>query len=321
MTTDSFASKAVKVTLIACGVLLLLVILAPYFIGTMGYRNGMMSQWQTDEDEISSGSFASVTSDGFGGSRDMMMDFTYSLETAAPATENTVGTEQRVIKSGSIEMTAEDVSDTVTDIGTIATTAGGFVQSSALSEDEQGQSSGYITVRVPSAVFETTMTDIKALGVHVDNESVSGEDVTAQYVDIEARLSAAQAQETQYLIILEDASTVGEVLAVQEHLAAVRSEIESLQGQLTYLADRTDLSTISVTISEETVVGIVGDTKFDPARDFAAAIDFVVTLGQQLVSAVIWIVIVGIAIGVPVGIIWLIVRFFMNRGSDARRRK
>lgn len=280
-----------------------------------------MSQWRVDEDEISSGSFASTTSDGFVGSRDMMMDYASSLETAALATEDTIGTEQRVIKSGSIEMTAEDVSETVTDIGTLATAAGGFVQSSALSEDEQGQSSGYITVRVPSATFETAMTDIKALGVHVDNESVSGEDVTAQYIDIEARLSAAQAQEAQYLIILEDATTVGEVLAVQEHLADVRSEIEALQGQLTYLADRTDLSTITVSVSEETVVGIVGDTKFDPARDFAAAIDFVVTLGQQFVSAIIWIAILGIAIGIPVGVIWLIVRWFMNRNTNGKRRK
>ncbi len=319
MTTDSFASKAVKITLITCGILLALIIFVPYF--TMnGWRSGMMNTWRSDDDRISFRSVASTASDESGASQGVMM-YDYALETATPATQNAIGTEQRVIKTGSIEMTAEDVSDTVTDIGALAAAAGGFVQSSTLSEDEQGQSSGYITVRVPSAAFETTMTDIKALGVHVDNESVSGEDVTAQYIDIEARLSAAQAQEAQYLIILEDASTVGEVLAVQEHLATVRSEIESLQGQLTYLADRTDLSTISVSISEETTPGTAGDTKFDPERDANNAIDFVITLGQQFLSALIWIAIVGAAIGVPVGIIWFIVRFFMNRTSDSKRRK
>ncbi len=310
MTTESFMNNVVKISLISCGVLLTLIVLAPY-IGISTSTPGMMNQWQEVEDRVASSN----------GSRDMMMGYSSSLKTAAPATQNTFGNEQRVIQSGSIEMTADDVSETVTDIGHFATAAGGFVQSSALSEDEQGQSFGHITVRVPSTAFETAMKNIKALGVHIDNESVSGEDVTAQYIDIEARLSAAQAQETQYLVILEDASTVGEVLAVQEHLAVVRSDIESLQGQLTYLADRTDLSTISVSVSEETVVGIVGDTKFDPARDFAVAIDFVVTLGQQFIRAIIWIVILGISIGVPVGIIWLTVRWLMHRNTNGKRRK
>lgn len=319
MTVESFTGKLFKVALIACGALLALTILAPYF-GASTSMFGMMNQWHEVEDRMSSSSTASVMNNGYGESR-AMMGFATSLETATPPSKSTTGTEQRVIKSGSIDMTAEDVSETITDIGALATATGGFVQSSALSEDEQGQSSGYITVRVPSAAFETAMADIQALGVHINNESVSGEDVTAQYIDIEARLSAAQAQEAQYLVILEDASTVGEVLAVQEHLAAVRSDIESLQGQLAYLTDRTDLSTISVSISEETVVGIVGDTKFDPTRDFAAAIDFVVILGQKLISAIIWIVVLGIAVGIPAGLTWLMMNRMMNRNSNGKRRK
>lgn len=316
MSTESLAGKIIKVTLITGAALVVLTLLATY--SAMHMQRPMMSgEWWSEEDAISVSASSSAGSIGFSGG---MMD-SFAVRTAtAPESVDAIA-EARIVKTGSVDMTTKDVNEAIVDIGLLATSQGGFIQSSALSENEVGEITGYVTVRIPSDIFEQTMNGIKAFGIHVNTESTTGEDVTAQYIDIEARLSAAQAQEDQYLIILEDATTVGEVLAVQEHLSIVRSEIESLQGQLTYLADRTDLSTISVSLTEETTAGTAGDTKFDPLRDANRAIDFAITLGQQALSVLIWVAILGIAVGVPVGMIWFVVRFFVRRSSEGKRRK
>ena len=73
-------------------------------------------------------------------------------------------------------------------------------------------------------------------------------DVTGQYVDLQARITALQASRQQYLTILAKATTVGDVLAVQEQLDAIQSQIEQLQGQLQLLTSQTSYSTLTVTV-------------------------------------------------------------------------
>lgn len=324
--TPSLLARIARLTLITGLVLVALILLATY--ASVPRTSSMMSWWDADDQRsVTSSSTGSISaSDSFGGG---MMGYSIAPESApAPSTTSTTfdstttTVDQRVIKTGSIDMTSSDVTSTVSAVSALAITRNGFVQSSAGSEDEEGKSSAYIIIRVPSEVFEATMTDIKSLGVHVNSESISGEDVTEQFTDVSARLAAAQAQEAQYLIILKSATTVGEVLAVQEHLAIVRSEIESLQGQVNYLTNRTDLATIGVTISEEPTAETATDSKFDPARDANSAVALVITLGQRALSVLIWAAIIGAALGIPVALVafiyWLVTR---RRNAPAKRRR
>lgn len=222
-----------------------------------------------------------------------------------------VEVDQKIIKTGYLTITVDGVTENVQAISSVATAAGGFVQSSSVSEDSEGNRLGYIIIRIPAKAFESTMQSVKDLAVHIETESSDGQDVTEQYTDLEARLNAAQAQEAQYLLILEDAATVGEVLAVQEHLALVRSDIESLEGQIQYLTNQTEYSTLSVSITEETKVSLPS-AKFNLVRDVKEAAKFVVTLGQRALSALIWVVIVGGAVSLPLAVIawigWLIAK-------------
>lgn len=326
--TPSLIARVARLMLITGLVLVALILLATY--ASVPRTSTMMSWWNPNTrgtvTSSASGSIGMMDSDDFGS----MMGYGVAPESApAPATSDAIDaspspttTDQRVIKSGSIDMTSDDVPSTVNSVSTLATTRGGFVQTSSTSDDEAGKATAYVVIRIPSAQFETTMTDIAKLGVHVNNESISGEDVTEQFTDVSARLAAAKAQEEQYLIILKSAETVGEVLAVQEHLASVRSEIESLQGQVNYLTNRTDLATISVTISEEPTAETASDSKFDPARDANSAIALVITLGQRALSVLIWAAIIGAAIGIPAALVafiyWLVTR--RRNSSDKRRR-
>lgn len=218
--------------------------------------------------------------------------------------------EQRIIKTADIAIGVDGVEGKTYEIISIATGKGGFVQSSTLVEDEAGYKSGYVTVRVPSASFEDTIKTIKDLAVRVDRESITGRDVTEEYTDLEARLRSAKAQEEQYLEILGKAETVQDILAVQSYLQSVRYEIESLQGQIDSLGNQTEYSTISVSIVEEVRVQVPIE-KFDLVRNIKLALKYVVILAQTLLTYIVWLIIVGGAIVMPLGlfvggVIWVI---------------
>ncbi len=330
MNTPSFLAKVARILLMTGITVVALILLATY--ASVSYAPGMMRNWSgTDE---SGGGMRSVSFPQYAGDAPAMMGFDTSATTASPSptifSDDFDAPEQaRVIKTGFVDMTSNDVSATVNAITAIVTTSSsplandeGFVAESSGRENTRGEATALMTVRVPVARFEAIMLAIKALGVHISTESVSGEDVTEQYTDLSARLTAAQAQEAQYLVILKTATSVGDVLAVQEHLAEVRLTIESLQGQIGYLENHTALATISVSISEETTANSASSDKFNPARDANSAVALVIVLGQRALSAIIWIAIVGAAIGIPVGIValvyWLVTR---RHTTDTKKRR
>jgi hypothetical protein len=130
----------------------------------------------------------------------------------------------------------------------VASRYGGFIHSSRTSGS--GSRSGSLTIRVPAAGFEQAMADVRRIG-RIRDETVSGEDVSAQFVDLEARQRTWEAQEAVLLDLMGDADTIEETLVVQRHLQDVQLRIEEIAGQLRSLRDRTDLSTITVAIREQ----------------------------------------------------------------------
>lgn len=133
-------------------------------------------------------------------------------------------------------------------IGALAVGRGGFV---ARTETSEGRSapSGTIAVRVPAGEFDAVIVEVRRLG-KVVSASSRGQDVTAQYLDVEARLRGLNASRDQILTVLSKANTVGDILAVQERLNAVQVQIEQLQGQQRLLDDQTTFGTIAVHLAE-----------------------------------------------------------------------
>lgn len=308
-------NSPMRTTLIVTSVLLGLLFISSSAMNRSFQGSGMMRDWYNKGESVTSSSTGSVGMMDGG-----MMAPSWAL-TDNSYTDTSTSLDQKVIKNGSVDMTAADVTKTTTALTALAEEKKGYIQSSSVSEDAQGLQSAYVVVRVPVDAFTQTMTDIQALGTHINSASTSGDDVTQTYTDLQARLTAAQAQEAQYLTILKSATSVGDVLAVQEHLADVRATIESLQGQITYLANQTDLATISVSITEEATPESATQGKFDPARDANAAIAMVITLGQQGLTLLIWALIFGVAIGIPVVIIFFAVKAVLRRRDGAKRRR
>lgn len=225
--------------------------------------------------------------------------------------------DQKIIKTGNLTLEVSNVTDAVKRITDAALAVKGFVQASSVSELGDGTHSGNITVRVPAAAYESTLSQIRAVATVVKNESSTGQDVTEQYTDLQARLRNAKAQEQTYLEVLRQAKSVEDILKVQERLGSIRAEIESMQGRIQYLDNVTSYSTIYVSVEEAPTVRAPtkGFRPLDIARN---SIQTLVIAFQNIASALIVIIIVGGGILLPLGLIaWLIYRLAKRRRTTA----
>jgi hypothetical protein len=132
---------------------------------------------------------------------------------------------------------------------------GGYVASSRTSYDNTNPTA-QIAVRVPAHEFETAIARLRALpGVKVLGDSENGTDVTAQYTDLQAQLSAATAGRDALLVVLSKAQSVVDILAVQDRVTAAQSTVDQLQGRINVLNDQSSFSSLAVTLSEKPARG------------------------------------------------------------------
>ena len=225
--------------------------------------------------------------------------------------EEAADTDQSIIRTGYLTITVHHADETASALEDVATAYGGAVTNRSLSQ-HNGVVSGFVTLSVDEAQFETAIKEIKALALVVESESVNADDVTETVIDLEARLATAKAEETRYLEILGQAQSVEDILLVEQNLARVRSTIERYEGQLKYYEQRTSYSTITVSLSEETSLEI-GGIEFRPGQAVIDAAQTVVELAQQLVIGLIYLVIVGGALAIPALIIIAIARAVITK--------
>jgi hypothetical protein len=177
-----------------------------------------------------------------------------SATSVAPLPTGIVGLPTKVVTTATIDLAlgTDPLQPTVTRLTAIATGAGGFVAKSDLQVGLQSAavpSSGTLVLQIPQAAFGTLLTQVQAVAKVTAMTSTSV-DVTSQYVDLQARVSALQASRQQYLTILSRATSIGDILSVQSQLDAIQSQIEQLQGQLDLLAGQTTFATLTVSLSQ-----------------------------------------------------------------------
>ncbi|HYU56736.1 MAG TPA: DUF4349 domain-containing protein [Actinomycetota bacterium] len=209
----------------------------------------------------------------------------------------------RIVKTASLAVEVEQgaFSDRFERVSLIAGRFGGYVSSSSVSGTEER--GGTIVIRVPAVSFERALADLRRLG-EVTEEEISGEDVTDQFVDLEARLRNWRAQEAVLLDLMERARTIRDTITVQNQLQQVQLTIEEIQGQLRLLDDRTSLSTISIVLTEPGAAVPKPGEGPSIGRAWRDALDGFL--------AVIAAVIVGLGYAVPLALmallVWVVVR-------------
>lgn len=210
-----------------------------------------------------------------------------------------------VIKTATVDIGVPDdeVDDSINEAISVAGRYGGFVLSSQLGRRDSG---GTLTMRIPATRFEAALTDLEALG-KVRRESISGEDVGQEFVDLEARLRNWQSQEAVLLKLMDRAPSVTDTIRVQNELSRVQMEVEQLRGRLTFLRDQTSLGTITATFGP-----LSAPTPDAPSR-FAQAWSRAVDLMQSFVAGMI----VTLGVVIPLAAIALIL-YLIFRGLRPR---
>jgi len=158
--------------------------------------------------------------------------------------------ERKIIRNATLLLESKTPDETRAKVQALAEGKGGFVLSS-----EVNNSSGYATVkivvRVPAAQFPTMLAGLHGVGARVVSEAQTGQDVTDEFYDLEARLRSQRAVEAQYLEIMKKAVTIRETLDVQQKLGEIRVEIERAEGRRRLLENQATLSTITISIVRE----------------------------------------------------------------------
>ena len=159
--------------------------------------------------------------------------------------------DQKVIKTADlrVELRPESFRKAFSAAVSIAEANGGFVADSQTSGGGDDGASGTLTIRVPSDRFDAARTALSELG-ELDQESISGQDVTGQLTDLDARLRNLRAQEEALRTLMSKAVNVGETMQVQQQLFAIREQIEQLAAQQAQLTDAVSFATLRVSLFE-----------------------------------------------------------------------
>jgi hypothetical protein len=143
---------------------------------------------------------------------------------------------------------------------------------------------GVISFMVPAANFDTTIDQLSKVG-KVQSEHIAGQDVSAQYVDLQARLANEEAQRDAMLALLKQAKTITDIISVQNQLGQITQQIEQLKGQIAYFDHNTAFSTVTVTLTEAGAPAQTASSDSwgfatalnDAAHNFVATVNYVVT--------------------------------------------
>jgi hypothetical protein len=164
------------------------------------------------------------------------------------------GQSAKVVATGTVDLTVKkgSLQSVLAGLTQLAASYGGLVASTQAlygKTTPPSPPSGTIVLRIPEPLFGSAVTQAQRYG-KASSVNTTSNDVTSQYVNLQARISAAQASLVQYLSILRQATTIPDILTVQSQIDSIQSNIEQMQGQLNVLNNETTYGTLTVSLTE-----------------------------------------------------------------------
>lgn len=227
--------------------------------------------------------------------------------------------ERKIIKNGEFTLEAAVPEETQRAISAIVESKGGFViESQQSSSDLSSATRDTVTmkVRVPAEKFGETLDEIRKTAGRVVVETAKGQDVTEEFVDIEARLKAKKLLEEQMMEIMKRANSVADALNVQKELGTVRADIEQIEGRKHFLENQASLSTINIRI--QTPAALTGSSPgffYRLGQSVSTGFNAAVTFVLFLITLVIAILPFLLLIILP---LFLIARYLLKRRRRAK---
>jgi Domain of unknown function (DUF4349) len=224
------------------------------------------------------------------------------------APEKSVGGQQqdlsKIVRDGRIGIVVPDgkFRSAVGDLTFIAEQHGGFIISSSTNNDR----SGTFVLRIPAKRFDRALGAIRDLATHVRFQEVQGDDVTAEFIDQQARLRILKARKALLFGLFQRATTTEEILRMSNQLDDVQLRIEQIQGQINFINDQVAESTLRVSIQEQNAPKAATATDVNNP-DLGSSVDLAVQGFLRIVGAVI----VGLGYLIPLtalgAIVWFVV--------------
>jgi hypothetical protein len=184
----------------------------------------------------------------------------YSLSTDS-TNYSSISEASRIQISGSISQEVQNISDAIQQIRTLVNQHNARIISS-----ESGNTYnkyGNISILVPKESFNELIESIQTIGTKVTNANILSNDVTEEFVDIQAKLNVMNQTENRFITLLSKASTIEDIINVEKELMRLRGEIDSLNGRIQYLSKITDNSVLNVYMIEETPITGIDWVFFD----------------------------------------------------------
>ncbi|HLS29480.1 MAG TPA: DUF4349 domain-containing protein [Flavobacteriaceae bacterium] len=164
---------------------------------------------------------------------------------------------RKLIKKGWLEFETDNLKSTKKTILEAVDHYEGYVSSDE-EYNSTGKKSNTVVIRIPAENFDNFLIAATKGVERFDRKEINVEDVTEEFLDIEARLQTKKKLEQRYIALLNQAKSVTEILEIEKEIGQLRSEIESIEGRLKYLQDKVSLSTLTITFYES----ISGQTQF-----------------------------------------------------------
>jgi hypothetical protein len=232
--------------------------------------------------------------------------------------------ERKIIYNVAMHLIVKDTDEAFAEIQRLAGEMGGFVsESNAWREDSFRR--GTITIRVPVGQLEDALVQLRGLALDVESESIDSQDVTEEYVDLEARLTNERRTEAELLELLESRSETGkteDILEVHRELSSVRSQIEQIEGRMRYLGNLSDMATVRITVTPDALLQPIDVAGWRPQGTARDAVRMLLRTMQFFADAAIvfflYILPTLIVIAIPVAAIVLVIRAIWRR---ARRKR
>lgn len=242
-----------------------------------------------------------------------------SLDQAANSQTQPTVTERKIIRNADLQLEANAPEETQQKIAAIAESKGGFViESTQSSSDVKVTTRDVVsmTVRVPAEKFNEALDEIRQSGNRVIMETVKGQDVTEEFVDIEARLKAKKALEEQFIEIMKRSNSVADALNVQRELANVRGEIEQIEGRKRFLENQSSLSTIKIRIQTPTAFsanssGFLYQMRQAMSSGFSFALNFILVLITLFIGLLPFLIFIVLPV-------YLLIRYLLRRNQKRK---
>jgi hypothetical protein len=221
-------------------------------------------------------------------------DLAPSEEGAADITEDPAALGdfgRKIVKTADLGLRSEEVRESAAQAQQLAASAGGTVLSSQVYGSHDSVTA-QLVLSVPSEEFERVLDELRSLGKKVTTDTISGQDVTEEYVDLQSRERNLRATEESLLRLYDRAENVEEALSIQRELTTVRGEIELVQGRIKYLDQRSAYSQITLNIQPVTSPPPPKPT-WDPGDVVERAWDASLSVLQVVATAIISAVVFG----------------------------